>query len=234
MQTLQRGGDIPHIIGSVQKDYKRLYFSDPTAALKVPITLQAGYGILEQGTALSKNISAGTAGGKDKLLPYNPTIFDGTENSPGRAYLVGGGTNATYTVHVTIDDSYKFNVGDDIFINDNTTAAENLGAITGIDRTTYANFAVITFTTVIGGTTFTLARFAYVAVEAGAANNYADCVGILEKTVQTGVGENAKGAVATIILGNCVLYEGLLTNFDAAAKADLSTATSFGQFVYIR
>ncbi len=234
-QLLQRGGDTPHVLHGVQKDYKRLYYSEPGAALKVPITLQAGYGILEAGMALAKNLSNLTTGGKDKLVPYNPTTFAGTEDHPGRAFLVADTDGSAYTARVTIADSYKFSVGDDLIINDNTTTKENLGAITGIDRTTYANFAVITHTTVAGATAFTTARFAHVLVEAGVAgNNYSDCVGILEKTVHTGIGENAKGAVATLILGNCVLYEGLLLNFDAAAKTDLSTATSFGQFVYIR
>lgn len=236
VQLLQRGGDTPHIIGTVQKDYKRLYYSEPGAALKVPVTLSPGYGLLEQGTALSKNTSALTTGNKDKLMPYNPTSFDGTEISPGRAYLVADNAGSTYVVHVTIEDSYKFKIGDDLVINDDTTTRENLGAITAIDRTTYRNYAVITHTTQAGATPFTTARFGHVFVEAasGNSNNWSDCVGILEKSVQTGVGEHAAGANATLILGNCVLYEGLLTNFDSAAKTDLSTATSFGQFVYIR
>ena len=229
-------GDTPHIKVGFQKDYKDIYYSDPNAALKVPITLQAGYGLLEQGMALAVNLSNLTTGNKDKLLPYNPTTFTGAEDHPGRAYLVANSGTVDSFVYVTQDDSYKFAVGDDIIINDDTTATENLGAITAIDRTTDLHRAKITFTTVIGGVAFTAARKAYVAVEAatGNSNNYSDCVGILEKTVQTGVGEHAKGANATLILGNCVLYEGMLTNFDAAAKVDLSTATTFGNYVYIR
>jgi hypothetical protein len=137
-------------------------------------------------------------------------------------------------VYVTLDDSYKFAVGDDVILNDNTTAAENKGAITAIDRTTDPHRAKITFTAAIGGTAFTTARRAYLIVEAGTSgNNYSDCVGILEKSVDTGIGVNAKGAVATLILGNCVLYTGGLTNLDAAAIADISSAT-FGQYTYIR
>jgi hypothetical protein len=202
------------------------------AALKVPVTLQAGYGLIEMGSMLSKNLSA--AGKAGLLLPYNPTTFTGAEDHPGRAYLVANtGTTDTF-VYVSMDDSYKFNVGDDLIINDNTTAAENLGAITAIDRSTYPHMAKITATTAIGGTAFTTARFAHVLVEAGTSSNlYSDCVGILEKSVDTGMGVNAKGAVATLILGNCVLYEGMLTNLDSAAKTDLS-ATSFGQYLYIR
>jgi hypothetical protein len=223
--------DIPQIQRGVQTDYKRLYYSDPMAALKVPITIQAGYGLLAQGMALSKNLSAG--GNAGLLLPYNPTTFTGAEAHPGRAYLVANGAALGNDVYVTIDDSYKFAVGDDLIINDDTTTAENLGAITAIDRTSDQSRAKITFTTAVGATAFTTARKANVFVEAGVSgNNYSDCVGILEKSVHTGTGVRAGGAVATLILGNCVLYDGLLTNFDAAAKTDVSAST-FGQFVYI-
>ena len=73
MPSLVRGGDTPHVIHGVQKDYKRLYYSNPEAALKVPVTLQAGYGIIEVGSSLSKNLSA--AGNLGKLLPYCLTAF---------------------------------------------------------------------------------------------------------------------------------------------------------------
>jgi hypothetical protein len=94
--------------------------------------------------------------------------------------------------------------------------------------------AAITVTTASGGTSFTTARYAYIAVEAGvASNSYSDCVGVLEKSVDTGTGVNAKGALATLILGNCVLYTGMLTNMDAAAIVDVSAA-SIGNFTYIK
>lgn len=228
--------DIPSLIRGTQDDYRFLYYSDPMAALKVPVTLQAGYGVLKLGTALALNKSALTTGNRDKLVPYNPTSFSasGSDYHPGRAYLVANtGTTDKY-VFVSLNDSYKFAVGDDVILNDNTTTAENKGAITAIDRTTYTHMAQITFTAAIGGTAFTTARFAYICVEAGdSSNNYSDCVGILEKSVDCGTGVNAKGAVATLILGNCVLYEGMLTNMDSAAKTDLSAA-SFGQYMYIR
>jgi hypothetical protein len=133
-----------------------------------------------------------------------------------------------------MDDSYKFKVGDDVIINDDTTSAENLGAITAIDRTTYTNFARITVTTNVGGTSFTTARFAHLLVEAGlSANNYSDAVGILEKSVDTGTGVNAKGANATLIISNCTLYSGCMELLDTAAKTDLA-ATEIGQFVIIK
>jgi len=224
--------DIPQVVRGVQTDYKRLYFSNPQAALKVPVTLMAGYGWIEQGSMLAKNLSA--AGKAGMLLPYNPTTFTGAEDHPGRAYIVADSGTTDKYVYVTMDDSYKFNVGDDLIINDDTTTRLDRGAITAIDRTSEPHRAKITFTTALGGTAFTTARKAYVCVEAGtSANNYSDCVGILEKTVDCGLGVNAKGAVATLIWGNCALYEGMLTNLDSAAKTDIS-GTSLGQYLMIR
>ncbi|OIO42024.1 hypothetical protein AUJ63_04220 [Candidatus Pacearchaeota archaeon CG1_02_35_32] len=223
--------DIPAVDYGNQWDYKKLYYSDHMAALRVPVTLQKGYDLVRAGTTLARNISAG--GGLNLLVPYNPTIFP-VSIDIGRAYLITDSGALATTLYVTLEDSYKFMVGDDIIINDNSTAAENLGAITAIDRTTDSFRAAITVTTAVGATSFTTARRAHISVEAGnSSNNYSDCVGILEKTVNTGTGEKSKGAVSTLILGNCVLYEGLLTNLDAAAIVDLGAST-FGQYVYIR
>ena len=224
-------GDTPYLVRGVQDDYRKLYFSDPVAARKVPISIQAGYGLLKSGTALALNKSA--AGNIGKLVPYNPTTFTGAEDHPGRAYLVANTGTTDKFVYVSMDDSYKFAVGDDVILNDDTTSAENKGAITAIDRTTYPHMAMITFTAAIGGTAFTTARKAYICVEAGDnTNNYSDCVGILEKSVQTGVGVNSQGALATLILGNALLYEGMLTNLDSAAKTDIG-ASSWGQYLEI-
>ncbi|KKK57292.1 hypothetical protein LCGC14_3055940, partial [marine sediment metagenome] len=120
--------DTPHVLYGAQQDYKKLYYSEELAALKVPVSIQAGYGVLEMGMALAKNLSA--AGNVGKLVPYNPTTFTGTEDHPGRAYLVADTDGSGYTANVTIEDSYKFKVGDDLIINDDTTTKETLGAIT--------------------------------------------------------------------------------------------------------
>jgi len=227
-------GDRPYINYGGQLDLKRLYHSEPLAALKVPITIAPGYGQLEMGMSLAINLSA--AGNVNKFYPYNPTSFSGAgaADHPGRAYLVQSTGGATTSLYVTIDDSYKFIVGDDVIINDNETTAENLGAITAIDRTTYGHMAVITVTVSAGGTSFTTARFAYICVEAGTSDNlYSDGVGILEKTISAGIGSDAQGANATLIIGNCVLYTGMLTNVDSAFRTDVSAAT-IGNYTYIR
>jgi len=228
-------GDTPYINYGQDDAFRRLFYSNEAAALTVPVAFQAGYGVLRLGTAIAKNCSNLTTGGKDLMLPYAPTSFTGAEDDPARAYLVASSGTTDKYVYVSMTDSYKFQVGDDIVINDNTTAREDLGAITAIDRTSENHRAKITFTAAIGGTAFTTARDAYVIVQAasGNSNNYSDCVGILMKSLDTGTGENAKGAIGELILGNCVLYTGTLTNVDAAAKTDISAAT-FGQYTYIR
>lgn len=222
--------DIPSIVYGAQVDYKKLYFSEPLAALKVPITISPGWGILKMGTVLSKNTSALTTGNSGLFFPYDPTAtITGAENAPGRAYLVATQTTGTAVCNVTLADSYKFKVGDDIIICDSDGEAhlDNGGAIISIDRTTYTSYAVITFTTVTGDD-FTTAKFAYATPE-----GFNTAVGVLEKSVDTGIGTGSKGAVATLILGNCVLYSGMLLNLDSNAATDVS-ATSFGQFHYIR
>jgi len=219
--------DIPNIIRGTQEDYKKLYYSDPDAALKIPITIAPGFGVLKMGTVLSRNTSATTAG---NFVPYDPTAsILGTENAPGRSYLVADQTSGQATCNVTIPDSYRFAVGDDILIidSDGEVNLDNGGAITAIDRTTYTSYAVITFTTATGDT-FTTAKFAYACLEGSVT-----AVGILEKSVDTGTGLNSKGAVATLIIGNCVLYAGMLLNLDSNAQTDISAST-IGQYAYIR
>lgn len=223
------GKDAPSIVYGSQVDYKKLYHSDPDAALKIDITIPGGHGVLKMGHALAVNLSA--AGNIGKYVPYNPTTFTGGDAQPGKAFLVSG-VSSEAIVYVIMDDSYKFVVGDDLIINSNGVATQNLGAITDIDRDTYSHMAAITVTDDVTGN-HTVANSAYVAVEAGdSSNNYADCVGVLEKSVDCGVGEDSKGALATLILSNCLLYTGMLTHMDAAARADLS-ASQISQFTKI-
>lgn len=220
-------GDSPNILyGPMQTDYRRLFYSDEAIVMQIPIQLSAGYGILKAGTALAKNTSALATGNTSKFFPYSPSAITGTEIAPGRAYLVQPTVNGSPLLYVGMNDSYKFKVGDDIMVIDNTTSGENLGAITAIDRVSNTHMAKITATANAGATPFTTARFAFVAAE-----GYDACVGILGKSVDTGVGANAVGAGATLLLKNYVLYTAGLVNVDAAAIVDLSL-TSIGLYTY--
>lgn len=223
--------DIPNITHGIAKDYKRLYYSDRAVALTLEKTLQAGYGLLEAGTVMAENLSA--AGGDGKLVPYNPAAITGAEIAPARAYLVQDTHATSPIVYTTLNDSYKMVVGDDLIIADDDTAAENLGAITEIDRTTYAHMAKITATTNIGGTAYTTADFAHVYVEAGAGATFSTAVAILDKAVETGTGAGALGAFSVIVVSNAILYTGSLVNADSAAKTSLSTADN-GRYTILK
>lgn len=226
-------GDTPHVIIGSQQDYKRLFFSDYEDALILPVSVGPGFGVLKQGTAMAKNLSA--AGNTGKLVPYNPTSFDGTQDHPGRSYLVSNITSGSSDneFYVTQDDSRKFIVGDDVIVNDSSETAVNLGAVTAIDRTTYPHMAKIT-TTSPAGANFTTGNNAYLAHEAGvSANNYSDCVGILGRAIDTGTGKNAQGAIGQLIISHAILYTGMLVNFDAAAIADISS-TTFGKYTVLK
>lgn len=226
MQTIK--GERPYILYGAESDYKRIFYSSIANALMKEVTLAPGYGILRAGTALAKNVSA--AGNKNLYVPYAPTVpAVGDTNQKGNAFLVANGAADT-NVWVTMEDSYKFVVGDDLIAYDtstNTTSAINLGAITAIDRTTYQHMALITVTANVT-TGITIAASGCVHVECGAdnTNGYSDCAGILGASVDTGSGENAQGAVANIILSNAILYKGMLTNVDAAAMVDIGASES--------
>jgi hypothetical protein len=221
-------GDIGHIVRGYQTDYKRLYASNPEDAFVVPVTLVAGFGVVPQGTPLSK-VTVGTNIGK--YVPYNKTVFSNYANGGG-AFLLStpNGTD----LEVTLEDSYRFAVGDSVIVadaNTSTSSSEAGGLITAIDRTTYPNKAVIAVTSSITGATFTAAQFAKVFHIAGAdnSNTWSDCAGILDVAVDTGVGANAKGGLGSMVIKNAMLYAGMCPNVDAAAIVDLSIK-SVGQF----
>jgi hypothetical protein len=232
--------DIASIIRGGQTDYKKLFYSEPDRALTKEVTLAAGYGLIPAGTVLSKNLSA--AGNVNKYVPLMPGIAANLPDAANPdhhlacAFLVQDVSSGT-DVYVTMPDSYKFVVGDDLILFDETTYAassENLGAITAIDRTTFLHMAKISFTATVSGS-FTVAGNACVHVEAGAVstNSYSVAVGVLMHTINTGVGENAKGGVAPMILSNAMLYNGLLKNMIAQARTDLGASVD-GQFLIMK
>jgi len=208
--------DTPFIKYGTANDAKRLFFSEPNASRRIPRTVQAGFGILTHGLIMADNAAAGSAN-LGKMIPYDPTAVTGKEEAPGRAYLVEDTTNAATIVNVTVADSYKFVVGDTIRVKDDTTTAEVLGAITAIDNTTYAHKAEITFTVAAGSTPFTVARFAYIChADATAA------IGILGKSVDTLKDSDALDGNTVLILGNAILYRGVIVNVDAASLSSLN------------
>lgn len=228
-------GDIASVIRGVQEDYKKIYHSNPNQAMVIDVTLAPGFGVVKAGTALAKVTGDGAA--KGKYVPYNPTTISSAVKGTGQAFLVSD-QGASTSVYVAMADSYKFTVGDQVYIADNdtkTSSAEDLGVITAIDRTTYVHMAVITVTSAASGATFTVAQSACIFHEAGAdnSNTWSDCAGILDVSVDTGDDENAKGGVGSMVISNAMLYNGLLTNVDAAARTDISASVS-GQYLILK
>jgi hypothetical protein len=162
---------------------------------------------------------------KNRYVPYAP--FDTTglaaalsdEEAVGFAYLVADADSVT-TVYVTMDDSYKFAVGDHLTAVDSDYAAnDDLGAITAIDRTTYSHMAGVTFTNAI--TAIEASKGAAIAIQTKTASPYVQAKGILVGSVDTGTGENAKGAEGSIVLKNAMLYKDCLYCYNADSLTDL-------------
>lgn len=205
--------DIPSVLYGTQEDYRRLFYSSPDIALTMQVTIGPGFGVLKAGTLISRNDSA--AGNFGKYVPYDMVACTGVEPCPGRSYLVAEGAASVYA-YITLTDSYKYVVADDLFGIDSDASAVDLGAIVAIDRTTYPHMAKITCTSQLT-TALNVAKFAYLYIEG---SDTAD--GILMNTVDTGTGSTAQGAVANMIVSNAVVYRAAITNVDTYAVTDLS------------
>lgn len=199
---------------------KALFHSVRDIALIIDKTVQAGYGYLKAGTVMAINCS--DAGGKGKLVPYVPistSVVLGEVSAIGVAAIVKD--CASGHVYVSIEDSYMFEVGDDLVLdNDSDEGPVAAAAITAIDRTTSTIYADIT-TTAFSHTNFTVAKKSYVHVKAGASGEYTTAAYVLDKDVDTGVGTEALGALTSVVVSNCVLYKNSMYNLTAEAIASL-------------
>jgi len=220
---LNRGPEVP--------GYKALYHSIREIALITDKTVQAGYGVLRAGTIMAENISA--AGDKGKLIPCVTTLFD--VGDVGRAFALADVATGVAIIHVTMEDSYKFKIGDDLILANNDSGGEygNGGAIITIDRDTHIHFAIITFTTGIVTANNTVAKALCCYVEAGAATKLSTAKYILDKDIDTGAGEIAQGAITPVLISNAILYTNSLVNFDAAAATALGTVDD-GRFTILK
>lgn len=210
--------------------WKPIFHSEREIALVMDKTVKPGFGVLRAGTVMSLVYNG------DKLVPYPTT----TRNAEvvARAFAVSDMANEADAIRVTLQDSYKFSVGDHVFICNNSASGvyTDGGAITAIDRTTYPNFAEITFTNAIGDVaTYSVANAACIyhkgdtAEADGVEANY-----ILDKDVDTGIGENAVGAVCSVVVSNAVLNYGNLVNLDAGAITDLGAVADGTRFLILK
>jgi hypothetical protein len=223
-------GDTPYLKRGFQVDPKRLFYSDANMALKKMVTLAPGYGILEAGTVVGK-ITEST-GRQDRYVPYAIQAPAAGLDFVGGAYLLADGTAAQTDVDVTLEDSYKFAVGDHVAGVDSNASPIDCGEITAIDRTTYANKAVITIASV-DLSALTIANGAMLFIQTHTETPFTNAVAILVEGADTGVGEEAAGAQAGIVLSNAMLYKGLIQNLDDGALTDLG-AVEDGQHLVLK
>ena len=222
MKTI--GGDIPQINRNAPGyGIKPLFYSQIDIALIKDKTIAAGYGYLKAGTVMAENISA--AGNKGKLVPYVPVyskVVFGALSAIGIAPLLVDGV--TGHLKVSLSNSYKFVVGDNLYYQNTTgDGLVDCGAITAIDRTTSTLWADISCGAYTA-TNATVAKGSYCFVKAGT-TPFSIAKYILDKDVNTGVGENANGALASVVISNAIVYTSSLVNATSEAITSLGAVT---------
>lgn len=226
------GGSIPQITRMPDTPgVKPLFHSVRDIALILDKTVASGYGVLNIGTLMSVCAYTGN------LVPY-PEALVTVNRTNAKAYLTVATADAAKIIYTTIADSYKFEVGQSLIIDCSAAVdSQDLGAITAIDRT-YANAtqAKITLTTNLsdGDGDFTVANSVCVYAKGGDTSHpFTKAVYVLDKDIDTGVGEYAKGANTSVVVSNAILYATSLIGYDAAAATDLGT-TADGRFVILK
>jgi hypothetical protein len=226
-------GDTPYIVRGEQNDLARIFYSKPELAFTKSITIPGGYGVLPAGQFMGAITESTNRLGM--YVPYAPESPDsptwiGADPKvlPALAYLVTDGASNT-NAWVSKEDSYKFAVGDHLAANDvNTDSPVDLGAITAIDRTTYSTLALITVTNNVT-TAITVAQGGAVYIQTATSTPYTAAAGVLFSAVDTGVGENAKGANGVLVLKNAMLYKDLLQVYHADILSDITGSSVNGQ-----
>jgi len=223
------------VVRTGQSDLRALFKSRPENAAIKDVSIPAGYGVIPAGTVMG--IITESTSRKGMYVPYvcaDNGLSAGLTTYPGLAYLTQDGAANAY-VYVTMNDSYKFAVGDHLATGDSDTdggSCIDLGAITAIDRTTYSHVGKITVTNNVT-TAITMANGGCVWIQSKTAAPHVEAKGILAGGVDTGEGENSKGGQGNLIFGNAVLYKGALYGYDDEAKTDLGN-TEDGNLIYLK
>jgi len=225
-------GDTPYIYRGTQEDIRRLFYSDHSIALTRAVTIPAGYGVIKAGAVMG--IITESTNRVDQYVPYTGldavgNVAAGVADLFGAAFLTDDPSTGT-TGYVTMDDSYKFAVGDHLVAGDSDLSPTDLGAITAIDRTTYSHIAGITVTNSFDSET--VAKGAVITIQSATSSPYVCAKGILIGTVDAGTGENAKGAQGVIVVKNAMLYKSGLYNYNADVLTDLGGSED-GRYVVI-
>lgn len=220
MATTGLNGSIPQMNqGGFTPGQKALFHSVRDIALVKDKTVKSGYGYLAAGTLMAVNTADGD------LYPY-PEASAAVNAGNGKAFVAVNAIATELAVVVLNSQAVKFKVGDSLILMANALTAEDLGAIVSIVPSETTGLAVITVTTAISAETgFTVANNAHVYLKGDASAPFTKAVYVLDKDTYTGVGDDAAGAVVSVVISNAILYLAALVNFDSAAATDLGTVT---------
>jgi len=217
-------GSIPQMnIGAMTLGQRPLFKSQRETALIEEGVYQAGFGYLPPGQIMAKNAVTG------KLVPYVPdaVVFGVTK---GVARAINDVANGAAFVYVTMDDSYKFQIGDSLILAQDATFLDG-GAITAIDRDTDAYRAKITFTNATAVATYTMANNTHCYPKAGTAGKFSKAFCICDLGVDTGYGADdeagtiPQGGLGSVVFKNATLYRNSLVDYDAQVLTDLAAVT---------
>ena len=226
-------GDTPYMVRGGQTDYKRLFYSDQNKALTKPITLPGGFGVIKGGTVMG--ILSESTNRVGMYTPYTPEgatwAGAGLQAAwPGVTYVTQD-LAANKLAYVMMEDSYRFAVGDHIAALDTDNTMTDAGAIVSIDRTTYSHIALITVSTNFAAAT--VAKGAIIYHQQTTSSPFVLAKGVLLSSVDTGVGENSKGAQGTLVLSNAILYTAALLGYNSDVATDLGSSSD-GKYTILK
>ncbi|MFZ3046492.1 MAG: hypothetical protein WA151_11300 [Desulfatirhabdiaceae bacterium] len=232
-------GDTPYILRGGQIDRREIFGPcNLDAIIQIPVTIPAGFGYIPGGAVMGKITSETSATRIGQYVPYTPQAAAGglaaaLETLFGASYLLSDPAASATSLEVTMDDSYRYVVGDHIAILDSDTTAIDCGAITAIDRTTYRDKAVLTVAAVTGSDGVDTANGGCIVHQTDTSDPFQTAVGVLVGGVNTGIGENAKGGQGVVVISNAVLNKGALYNLDSGAITDISAVES-GNWIILK
>ena len=225
-------GDKPQINRGFEGEGKRLFYSERAISLLMNKTVQEGYGLLDMGTAMAAPTVSG------ELVPYPPVAFSGEDFSDPKfsAYIpliLDGTVDAWF--YCSNADAAKVRVGQAMglaFYNTGYTYVD-LGDVVSITLNSGVNGRAKIVVTNAPTTNATVARQAAAYVKTDSSSPYAKCSCIADKGVDTGIGQNAKGGLTSVVISNAILYRYMCQNLDSDAITDLSASTD-GQFLILK
>lgn len=195
-----------------------LYHSRPEKALLIDVSMRGGYGALDQGLPIVR--LAGTSNECAPYVPENHTLL-----VAARPRILEDLADGATTLKLSEAEAAKFRTGDVVMLvrdNAGDPAYHDCGAVVSVS--TSGEERVVTFTTAVSGTDFTLANITSVYNATKDATNTRKHHGlyIMDRPTDTGTGDTALGGLVSACVTNAMLMRNLIQNVDDQLKADLS------------